>query len=80
MKTWRRKWQPTPVFLTRESHGQRSLVGYSPWDRRVGEDGATSTFTFSFRISLGDWKLKQQGDTSTYLLEWLKKTDTTKCW
>ena len=23
-------WQPTPVFLRRESHGQRSLVGYSP--------------------------------------------------
>ena len=28
---WRRKWQPTPVFLSGESHGQRSLVGYSPW-------------------------------------------------
>ena len=27
---WRRKWQPTPVFLPGESHGQRSLVGYSP--------------------------------------------------
>ena len=27
---WRRKWQPTTVFLPRESHGQRSLVGYSP--------------------------------------------------
>ena len=24
-------WQPTPVFLPRKSHGQRSLVGYSPW-------------------------------------------------
>ena len=29
---WRRKWQPTPVFLPGESHGQRSLVGYSSWD------------------------------------------------
>ena len=28
---WRRKWQPTPVLLPGESHGQRSLVGYSPW-------------------------------------------------
>ena len=27
---WRRKWQPTPVSLPGESHGQRSLVGYSP--------------------------------------------------
>ena len=28
---WRRAWQPTPVFLPGESHGQRSLTGYSPW-------------------------------------------------
>ena len=27
--TWRRKWQPTPVLLPGESHGQRSLVGYT---------------------------------------------------
>ena len=27
---WRRKWQPTPVFLPGESHGERSLAGYSP--------------------------------------------------
>ena len=27
---WRRAWQPTPVFLPREPHGQRSVVGYSP--------------------------------------------------
>ena len=29
----RRQWQPTPVLLPRESHGQRSLVGCSPWGR-----------------------------------------------
>ena len=33
---WRRKWQPTPVFLPGEFHGQRSLVRCSPWGRRVG--------------------------------------------
>ena len=39
---WRRKWQPTPVFLPGESHGQRSLEGYSPWGRkRVGHDLVT---------------------------------------
>ena len=27
----RRKWQPTPVILPGEFHGQRSLAGYSPW-------------------------------------------------
>ena len=31
---WRRKWQPTPVFLLQESHGQRSLAGYSPWGHK----------------------------------------------
>ena len=31
---WRGKWQPTPVFLPGESHGQRSLAGYSPWGRK----------------------------------------------
>ena len=28
---WRSVWQPTPVFLPGESHGQRRLAGYSPW-------------------------------------------------
>ena len=31
---WRRKWQPTPVFLPGKSHGWRSLVGCSPWRRK----------------------------------------------
>ena len=30
---WRKKWQPTLIFLPGKSHGQRSLVGYSPWGR-----------------------------------------------
>ena len=32
---WRRKWQPTPVFLPGESHGRRSLVSYSPRGGKV---------------------------------------------
>ena len=35
---WRRKWQLTSVLWPGESHGQRSLVGCSPWGRRVGHD------------------------------------------
>ena len=34
---WRRKWQPTPVFLRGKSHAQRSLVGYSPWGRKESD-------------------------------------------
>ena len=30
----RRQWQPTPVLLPGESHGQRSLMGYSPWGHK----------------------------------------------
>ena len=34
---WKKKWQPTPVFLPGKSHGQRSPAGYSPWGhKRVG--------------------------------------------
>ena len=35
--SWSRKWQPTPVFLPGKSHGQRSLVGYSPWGRKESD-------------------------------------------
>ena len=34
---WRREWEPTPVFLPGESHGQRSVVGCIPWGRK-GQD------------------------------------------
>ena len=39
---WRRKWQPTPVFLPGKSHGQRNLVSYGPWGcKRVRHDLVT---------------------------------------
>ena len=31
---WKRKWHPTPVFLPGKFHGQKSLVGYSPWGKK----------------------------------------------
>ena len=34
---WNRKWQPTPAFLPEESHGQRSLVGHSPWGHKESD-------------------------------------------
>ena len=38
---WRKKSQSTPLFLPRESHGQKSLAGYSPWITNVGHDLVT---------------------------------------
>ena len=41
---WSVKRQPTPVFLTRESHGQRSLEGYNLWHHK-GSDMTEYTVT-----------------------------------
>ena len=45
---WRKKWQPTPVFLPGESHGRRSLVGYSPWGRKESDMTERLHFTWFF--------------------------------
>ena len=45
---WRRKWQPTPVLLPGESHGGRSLVGYSPWGRKELDTTERLHFPFTF--------------------------------
>ena len=42
------KWQPTPILLLGESHGGRSLVGYSPWGRK--ELDTTERLHFQFLI------------------------------
>ena len=44
---WSREWQPTPVFLPGESHGRRSLVGYSPGGFKES-DTTERLSTFSF--------------------------------
>ena len=50
---WRRTWQPTPVFLPGESHGQRSLVGYNPWGHKesVMTEQLTHTHTHTHTVS-----------------------------
>ena len=47
---WSREWQPTSVFLPGESHGQRSLAGYSPWDRK--ESDTTEPLHFTSQVAL----------------------------
>ena len=43
---WKREWQPTPVFLPGKSHGQRSLVGYSPQGRKESDMTERLHFTY----------------------------------
>ena len=45
---WRKKLQPTSVFLPGESHGQRSLEGYSPWGRKELDLIERLTLSFTF--------------------------------
>ena len=45
---WRRKWQPTPVFLPGESQGWGSLVGYRLWGRT--ESDRTEGLTLHFQV------------------------------
>ena len=47
---WRRKWQPTPVFLPGKSHRWRSLVGYSPWGRKESDMTERLFFFFFFTL------------------------------
>ena len=49
LQLWRRQWHPTPVLLPGESHGWRSLVGYSPWGRE--ESDTTEQLHFHFSLS-----------------------------
>ena len=46
--TWRSIWHPTPVLLPGESHGQRSLMVYSPCGCRVRHDLGTKTYTHTY--------------------------------
>ena len=58
---WRRKWQPTPVLWPGKSHGQRSLVDYSPWD---GKELDMTKRLHDFTSHTCIYKIdKQQGPT-----------------
>ena len=65
--SWRRAWQPTPVFFPGESHGQRSLAGYSPW----GHKESDTTEVTSHARTLGLSYLFFQG-ASIFLISWFQ--------
>ena len=60
---WRRKWQPTPLFLPGKSRGQRSLEGYNPWGRKELD----MTELLHFLPSFQSWLVVQKR-----LLKWGK--------
>ena len=60
----RRQWHPTPVLLPGKSHGQRSLVGYSPWIAKSRTGLSDFTFTFHFHA------LEKEMATHSSVLAW----------
>ena len=54
---WRRKWQPTPVFLPGKPHGQRSLASYSPWGRKESDttEALSTPMNCVWRLQIGAW-------------------------
>ena len=59
---WRRKWQPTPVFLLGESHGQRSLANYSPWGCKESD--------MTKKLSLSYFYMEKEMATRSNILAW----------
>ena len=54
---WRRAWQPTPVFLPGEFHGQRSLAGNNPWNHKESDMTEWLTLSLSYIPSVFPWFL-----------------------
>ena len=78
---WRRKWQPTPVFLTKKSLEQRSLTGYSPWDCKELDQSILKEI--SPGVSLEGMMLKLKLQYFGHLMrrvDSLEKTDAGRDW
>ena len=70
---WRRKWQPTPVSLPGKSHGQRSLVGCSPWGRK--ESGMTERLNWT-ELNI----LRSESQDRPEFKFWLSHLLTSRSW
>ena len=67
---WRRKWQPTPVPLPGKSHGQRSLVGCSPWSHKESDTTEHLHFAFTFEDKTPPWPIQTLFGSMTFLTQW----------
>ena len=57
---WKRKWQPTPVFLPGKSHGQKSLVDYSSWGHKESDMTEQLSTNPCFPTAMQSWSLWQR--------------------
>ena len=73
---WRRAWQPTPVFLAVEFHGQRSLVGYSP--RGCKDSDTTQQITLSLSLAFYQVGISKPGSAEDCVA--MTKTQRQRGW
>ena len=71
---WRRQWQPTPVFLSGEIHGQRSLAGYSPWGHKESD---TTEWLTTWPHNINEYANRQ---IKVFLIQNAWCSDDTKSW
>ena len=76
---WRRKWHPTPVFLSGESHGQRNLAGYSPWGHEES-DMTEGTETHTGMTRRSRWKLHPRVDSREVPVAGPPQPHSALCW
>ena len=85
----RRQWHPTPVLFPGKSHGQRSLVGCSPWGQVTEGQTRLSDFTFTFHFhtlekemathsSIHAWRILGTGEPGWLPSVGLHRVDTTE--
>ena len=90
---WRRKWQPTPVLLPGESHGWRSLVGYSPQGHKESDTTERIHFTSMMTCDHEDilqgalrtrWEIltlsKREGEVLSRVSHSLRPQLLSECW
>ena len=88
MGTWRRKWQPTPVFLPGESHGRRSLVDYSPWGHKEWDTTERLHFTLDYfwfltglqGLCLPIFKTEERAQSQQQRHQWFHKWGILPVW
>ena len=61
---WNRQWQPTPVLLPGESHGGRSLVGYSPWGRKELDTTERLHFHLAYVLNVHNKTNREESEAS----------------
>ena len=66
-----RQWHPTPVLSPGKSHGQRSLVGHSPWGRE--ESDTTEWLTFSFHFHVLEKEMAIHSSTIAWKIPWTEE-------